>query len=346
MNLSDLRTELDRQADRIDGAGGLPLPAIRRRARGIRRRRLLTTAVAVALVATGVPLALDAATHRTQPPTVGTPAQYPDVIQDGVHYRGSVDGDSLLKTVIGEAGQNEITFTWTAPDEQTEIRPFCIDPQYVPPRGDPFDAPYWAVVRSGERVLMSTPCVQDGGKDPGDAPNWQSLKPVFRQLPRAKTARISIRLGDTTNAPRTNPRIRLGLGIYRVGPMRIVDYDGEGAAIPEVLDRDGKFYRLIDVATTGATGSSVTLPTMADTNLLLLFGGVQLSSAPPGSRQPEARTIRLTGVDPPVVQSSRDGMPDPTQVPLAPRPDGTVTASYTGSSNPGGLVLLAVYMQT
>lgn len=348
MNLTDLRTELDRQADRVDGAGELPLPAIRSKATGIRRRRIATAALAVALVATAVPLTVGSFTDPAQPPVAGLPAQpAPDVVRDGIRYRGNVDGDVLLKAEIADVGRQQFSFTWTPPAGEIQLRPFCTVPDYTPPPNQPANAPYWGVVRIDGKVLIGTECERAGADDPGDTFNTHASAKDEIGVPKlvpGKPVRITVHVGDTGYEPRTNPKARLGLGIYQVGPMRTVTSARQGLRIPEILDRDGKFYRLVGVRTTPLVdGASVTAATPGDTPLLLLYGGASFDVSDfPNTSGPGTAT--LTGIDPPASQTRPHGSPSATQVLVAARGPGSATATYHGpAERRERLLLLGVY---
>lgn len=364
MRLTDLRAELDRQADQIDGVGDLPLRAIRRKAAHIRGRRIATVALAVGLVA-ALPPALNGVTTRTQAPTVGTsqtptptlddiigqPQPQPsittrpnprDVVKDGLRFPFRIGGDLLLKATVGNAGQRRVGLELTVPPGETEIRPLCLLPSHLGP-----DPRYRLEVFVNGTLDHRSRCNSDqvteaiqqrvdyqvrGGQAGVNAARMTAGKRVV------VSARLTYAGSETVSQ-----LARIGVGVYRLGALQVVDRTGNGLRLPKGITYGGTTYYL-DLSRVGRAidGARLTVRTPTNGAPFLILSGA--SRHRPDSTQPQAgwRTIRLTGVGLPGTRSGTR-LPGLAYKLIPARPSGTAVATYSGPKEPDFIHVLAVY---
>lgn len=365
MNLTDFRDQLAARAAESDQPPADPLPALRGRIRTTKRRRTAVTAagatLAVALAATVIPAALGQHGGPEQPPASATPTGPPDVVKDGIRFPGTIGGDTLVKAVIGDVGE-EFSFELTVPAGETEIRPFCV----LPEKADYLRSKYWVHVLVNGRMQVTSPCGADQAAIVGNQSWGYWAKPGHpgvnvKGMHPGQQVRISARVGynQPGGPPAPNRQARIGVGIYRMGALRVVERAGEGLRIPEVAEHEGHTYRLADVVS-GPTnnGAAITADIPADTPFLILSGGYGWTpDSKPSKTMPPyvpprtgTRSITLTGLDEPI----RRSMHYPTDERLIPgivpraftaRPAGTVTSTYTGPAESNFTSVLAVYRQ-
>ena len=258
-----------------------------------------------------------------------------------------------MKAVIGDVGE-ELSFDLTVPAGETEIRSLCVVPGTA---ADSFTSRYWVHVSVNGRMRLTSLCGADAA---GEATSQHWTYSVRAGQPgigvegmdAGKWARVQARVGlddpEVTHAPQRTARI--GIGVYRLGAMRVVDRAETGTRIPEVVDHQGHTYRLVDARIRWATaGAAVTVPTPAGTTFLVRYVGRGFGHEATAG----VRTVRLTGVDRPV-SASRPHDPkkqrpmflpriDPVRVEA--RPAATVTATLEGPGAPRSQLMLAVYRQ-
>jgi hypothetical protein len=361
MNLTDFRDQLAARAAEGDRPEADPLPVLRGRIRAARRRRVATAtagaAVGVALVATVIPAGINRLGGAEQTPATPGQARPADVVKGGIRFPGAIGADTLLTARIGEVGQEQFSFEVTAPAGETEIRPVCELPGTT---ANTLRSTYWVQVFVNGRMLVTSACGEGEGAKAGEQ-EWNytvtSDTPGvnLQGMEAGRRARITVRFGlgdpEATRAP--NSRARMGVGIYRLGPRRVVERAGEGTRIPELVDHQGHTYRLADVRSRTATeGAALTVNTPADTPFLVRYLTITTGGTP-GVPKSTLRTLRLTGLGAPISASARyhpdawspREMPSFDPVRVEARPAGTATVTLDGATLPHAKLMLAVYRQ-
>ena len=362
MKLNDLRAELDRQADQIDGVGDLPLRSIRRKAAHIRGRRIAAVALTVGLVA-ALPPALNGVTTRTQAPTVGTslmptptlddiigqpqPSITPrpntrDVVKDGLRFPGRIGGDTLLTATVGTAGQHQLTLGLTAPAAETEIRPLCVLPSYLGP-----DSRYRLKVFVNGELARSSRCSSDQvTKAIQQHVDYQvrAGQPGVNAAGMTPGTRVTVSAQlEYTGSGTPSRKARIGVGVYRLGAFQVVSRTGDGLRLPKAIAYGNTTYYLDRSRVGPATDEAkLTIRTPANVGPFLILSGAsrhRMDSAQPRAGE---RTIRLTGVG---LSESRSGtrLPGLAYKLIPARPAGTAVATYSGPKEPDFIHVLAVY---
>lgn len=366
MKLTDFRDQLAARAAESDRPQPDPLPVLRRRIRNTKRRRTAVAAagasLAVALVATVVPGGLDL--RGTDPAPAGPPRP-PDVVKGAIRFPGAIGGDTLHKAVVGDIGQ-EFSFELTTPDGETEVRPVCELPGT---KADIDKSTYWVQVLVNGRMRVTSPCGAGEGAKAGEQ-HWSrwvkrgdpGLNLKGMEPGRRATITVRVARGNPAVAtPSPNRGAQIGVGIYGLGPMRVVERDLEGVRIPEVVDHQGRTYRLADVQTRWAEqgpakwakrDASVTVRTPAGAPFLVRYLTIGRDS---DGYLPAlgVRTLRMTGIDPPIIASQRydptaripQALPRIDPVRVDARPASSVTVTLDGPDVPDASMLLAVYQQ-
>jgi hypothetical protein len=358
MNLTDFRDQLEARAAEADRPDQDPMPVLHQRIRTARRRRTVVAAagatLAVALVATVVPGGLGRLNGSEQTPATPAPSRPADVVKGAIRFPGTVGGDTLIKAAIGEVGQ-EFSFDVDVPASgETWVRPVCELPGTT---ADTMTSKYWVQVWVGGRMQVTSPCGEGEGAEAGEQywvhPIRNGVGIDLKGMYPGQRARITVRVGldDPEASYEPNRRAQVGVGVYRLGPMHVVQRSGDGRRLPLVVDHQGLTYRLADVRTGPASqDAAVTVPTPADTPFLvryLTIGSDEVNN-PAG---PGVRTLRLTGLGAPITATQRynaDGrvpwvMPRLDPVAVGTRPAGSAAVTLEGPDAPNRRMLLAVY---
>lgn len=282
MNLNDLRTHLQTQADHLGHSKDDPMPALRRRATTIRRRRVAAAAVtAAAAVACAVVLSgsltpkqsgIGPVQHPTASatPIIGgdglpsvTPAQHPQDVADGPYrFRYQVGGERLLAGRIGAPSQTQLEFTVQPVTGKQAIRYFCTAP-FAPDSA-----------RRRFEVLVNGTVRAGGGACLTDEPAADDMLVGTIGIDKTLVGRpvnVALRITDLNDQPIPSiPDLRMGIGVYEPGAHRTIG----GVDIPEVIEHQGVNYQLGMQGTALARDkASATMVLPANTAYLVVFGG-------------------------------------------------------------------------
>ncbi|MGC4937748.1 hypothetical protein [Kribbella sp. DT2] len=191
-----------------------------------------------------------------------TPAPGPgDREENGLRFRGTVGGDTLLAGVAGKPGTGTVTATYTATGRPVMLHYFCtansLDPQ------QPYEMRVYVngVERSSGCVSLSVDLAQGFGTVLSDvgAPGDE--------------VRVTAVLTDKSNSAVTVPRARLGLSVYEKGPQRVYD----DVALDERTEYLGTPYQLTDIrAVDAATARTTSLRTPEGSPFLVAYGSSDL----------------------------------------------------------------------
>ncbi|GAB3816132.1 hypothetical protein [Kribbella italica] len=204
--------------------------------------------------------------HRDPIPgaTGATPKPAPgDREENGLKFRATIGGDTLLTAAGGKPGVNELSGSYQATGRTIQVDAFCTANDGVP------NYPYDLRVNVGGKervsgcVALSTDVGSGGGGD-------------FSGIGRpGKTVEVTARLTDKSGRTVTVPGARIGFAIYEKGPQRVYDE----TAVDERTEYAGTTYQLADIQAVDAKSArQVSLRTSADTPFLVSYGSTALGA--------------------------------------------------------------------
>jgi hypothetical protein len=290
MNLDDLRRELKSRSDGADWADPELLPGIQRKIRTTRRRRVAvvaaTAAAATALAVAAPGLLQHDGSRPANPidrPRPGVIVSPPpgDVTSDGVTYRKTFGGRTLLAAVIGKAGQHSVTLHWQVSSTNVVVYEYCADPGAPQPRNSPNELPWVELSRDGRPVGAAGSCTPPSVQDPAMLPAY-AMELGLSRLEQRRPVTVGSILDLTytfkkSAAPggmQPSSQARLGLAVYELGDEQQV----AGGALPVVEEIDGTNYRLTTFRSTAVQqGATVRIPTPAGRRFILRLGGSGVS---------------------------------------------------------------------
>jgi hypothetical protein len=202
---------------------------------------------------------------RSGPPRRIAPAGPGDYEKDGVRFRAAVAGDTLTAAQVGDRGQGQVSFTFTAPTGPLVLRDFCTANRLG------FDPGYQLRISFNGVVRLDGDC-SSGTTDAADASAYkvENVATAGRQVVATAT------LVDRNGRPVSVPEARIGLAVYQLGAQRTV---ADGIALSERKDYDGYTYQLADVRTADAVaGKDLELATPQGTPFLVAYGSSDLGS--------------------------------------------------------------------
>ncbi|MFC0628616.1 hypothetical protein [Kribbella deserti] len=346
MNLNDLRTHLNSQADDLDTSTDSPVPALKARATKLRRRRRVAAGLtAAAAVAAVISIAASVLPDNSTPdpierpstvqPSVGPdglPVRVPppdsrDIAKDGYRFRYQPGGETLLAGEIGDPGKSDLKLTVKPKSNRLTIRFFCNTSEERPGG--------WriSIVVNGQFRLTEDRCPPKGSDPALDGFSY-NLQPLPEEKWVGKDLRVRLLIADSANQPILVPDMRVGLGVYDSGKYRDISTD---VSAPEIIEHQGAKYRLDQIVSLDDSGdgafSERTGP--LNTPFIALYGATGNASAQ---------------FDP---DGGLSGPPDSTEVegpgisyrPIPARPDGTVWVFQPAKRGiqPTGKLILGFY---
>ncbi len=194
-----------------------------------------------------------------------TPAPNPnDREEEGLRFRGTVGGDTLLTAAGGKPGVNRLSGSYTATGRPIQISSFCTANDARP------DFPYSLRV-SIDGVEKESGCVAlstDLGKN--GSGGWSGVGTPGQRL------NVTAELIDKSGRVVTVPGARIGFAVYEKGPQRMYD----GTSLDERTEYLGATYQLADVqAVDAATTRETSLRTPEGTPFLVTYGSSELGGS-------------------------------------------------------------------
>jgi hypothetical protein len=244
MNLTDLTDELQAQAANATPTAGLDrLTGVRHRIRVRRRRQVASaaglTALGVAAIVLGPSLSglrADRA-ERTPPPAQRTTA-------DPLTFAPTVDGDPLVVSGVGTAGQTELVLRFTPTNNNLAVSKFCRLPGAGPEavsglvtvttvNGKPMSEGGCSGDAAANQNMMSR-----GSTDTVNRAGWAR----FGVIPGRESV-IRVRVTAAKAGTEIPAGVRLGVGVYELTGPRVTE--GE-VTFQLVRDAAGHSYHLAD----------------------------------------------------------------------------------------------------
>jgi hypothetical protein len=286
MNLDDLRSELESRSQDIDWSEPDLRSGVQRKIRTTRHRRVAvvasTAAAAIALVI-AAPGMLDDGSRpdnpidRPAPPGVIVSPPPGDVTSEGVTYRKTFGGRTLLAAVIGNPGQHSVTLRWKVSSTNVVVYEYCSDPGAPQPRNTPNELPWVELSRDRQPLGAAGPCTPPSVQDPAMLPaHARDLGLSRMEQRRPVTVGSTLELtymfkkSAVPGGMQPSSKARLGLAIYELGEEQQV----AGGALPVVEEIDGTNYRLTTFRSAAVQqGATVSIPTPAGRRFILRLGG-------------------------------------------------------------------------
>lgn len=189
-----------------------------------------------------------------------------DYRKDGLTYRTRIGGNTLAAAQIGDPGQNEVRFSFTATGAKLVLHDFCT----ANAGSDSADPPYAVSMRIGGRPYGSI--CQAASVDAG---SQGSSLTVDSPVPAGQRVDVVARVVPThPKGPAVPSNVRLGLGVYFEGPQRVVD----GTQLPERTEIGGYTYRLAELKTAPAPDGRLTTETPADRPYVVAYSASALGT--------------------------------------------------------------------
>jgi hypothetical protein len=257
-------------------------------------------------------------------PTRTIPTVPEDYVRDGFRFRHRIGGDTLLEAKIGKPGENVMTVEFTPTSPEIRISQFCQGSNRYQVR----------MSLNGLEVSPSHLCGLehlDNGLPKEEADRFDLAVKV------GEPSTITLRLIDPTLEP-GDGSARIGVGIYQLGPQRMIGPADNQVGVPEVTEHGGILYRLDEVRTADATKSGkVSISTPDGTPFLLGYGSTDTG---PGKLVLE---LGGSGKGPMLIGMNGAGQ---AIHPDQPRAAGTASAViHSESERPTkGLLYIAVYL--
>ncbi|TWD79658.1 hypothetical protein FB561_0722 [Kribbella amoyensis] len=204
MNLTDLREELHTRATSTEERPIDLLPAVRRKIRRTKQRRVAALAAGtVAAVALALSL-IPGLTTTTEPAPAETPPA--DLTKDGITLRRTESSDRLEKGWIGDLGQNQLDVAWTPTQPKAAFYVICRSAASSP-------RSYW--VRVNAHKVAEGTC-QGAGDWIRTGSYAMADDPLWLDTPVGEQAQVTAQLVDGAGQPLRDATAQLALGIYQV----------------------------------------------------------------------------------------------------------------------------------
>jgi hypothetical protein len=266
-----------------------------------------------------------------------------DVVKDGLRYRATVAGDTLVAGAIGSAGASTLTLPFRVTSNRVSLGVDCWAPGRA--EADVRRLEVRATV-SGTKGSIGMTCqtrepegrdLQAGGWLPG-APS----EPGWDELEVGSDATMTVQLVDSlTGQPAQVDGVHLAGAIYNLGSRVYVNEGSgsDGVTLPERIEHQGHTYVLDGEVRRLAMPAShrLTASTPAGTPFLVAYGtgGSTDSTTDPGTSG-----VTLTGLD---ASSSEVGLGGWTTVGSPARDSGKVTLEHVGAPASIGFDFIAIY---
>lgn len=144
-----------------------------------------------------------AATEPDGPPAQTPPTSAGDYVKDGIRYRATIGGDTLLGAKVADRGTTSVEFDFTATDRPVSLHGLCTA------TSPGTDSPYQVSVKFNGVPVGWMGCTGDT-IDAGVGTSW-----IPGSLPKAgQRVTVTVRLEDTNGRPVTRPSDWVGLGVY------------------------------------------------------------------------------------------------------------------------------------
>jgi hypothetical protein len=237
MNLTDLSAELESQAEHLNtGAAMARLAGVRGRVRARRRRQAgaaaLIAAGCVLAVVLGPNLSVLRADRSSEPASTQhhvKPYTFDDVLA----------GDPLLASAVGVKGQSEVVLRFTPADNYLQLGSFCSTAKD--------QTGLWGTTTVNGHSFLGGDCRQSSvangtsGTPGGDSAAENRAGWAAMGVVPGRESVIRIRLETGKYVPRTDPSVRLGIGVYAMTGDRITS---NGVVLKLDAEADGHDYRL------------------------------------------------------------------------------------------------------
>lgn len=216
-------------------------------------------------------------------PTSAMPSQPPptsadDYVEDGIRYRRTVGGDTLLAATITGTGRAEAVLRFTPPTADVRVNTVCLGRS---------DQQVTATI-NGKPLMVQT-CtgrVDDPGAG-GILGGERGLHDVQPGRPNVIRVRLTDRDGASVPPAATT---RLGVGIYRLGDRRLIaDPRMAPVLLPQIREHLGHRYYFSDAWTAPVTRGTVWIRTPANVPFVVVYGTDASNTAPV--------RLRVEGVD-------------------------------------------------
>ncbi|ADB35278.1 hypothetical protein Kfla_6275 [Kribbella flavida DSM 17836] len=259
--------------------------------------------------------------------TQATPTPGPgDREQNGLRFRGTVGGDTLLAAAGGKPGVNQLSGSFSATGRPIAVHEFCTANDSVPD----FRYDLRVLVDGVTRISSCTAFSTDLGKVPGGSIGGVGTP--------GETVAVTVTLVDKAGREVTVPGARIGFAVYEKGPQRVYD----DVAVDERTEYLGTTYELAEIKAVDAAGTrEVSLRTPADTPFLVTYGSSALggtgvvSGLLDGLSSQAMLSTDHGGVVSPRWDMSTDGH--------WPGPRTTLTLKITRGSPTKGKLILGIY---
>jgi hypothetical protein len=174
--------------------------------------------------------------------------------KDGITYRSEFSGAPLLRGVVSDRGQTDLTTSFVLPNGPVQFHLACSSI----PKGD-----FVHVLIGGKEAVIAQPdsCDDARGFDPVSLS--YSTQSVPGRPGATKTVQIRVTAGfhDTTAVPAgAAPDVQVGLGIY--GPARSVRT--RAGRVPQVVEHDGHTWSLSTTVTRSSARALTVAPSPVD----------------------------------------------------------------------------------
>jgi hypothetical protein len=271
MNLTDLSTELQTRAEDLNtGAAMARLAGVRGRVQARRRRRaaaaVLVVAGCVAALVIGPNLSVLHATHSTAPA--------------GQHrikaftFDDVLAGDPLIASAVGVKGQRSVELRFTPTDTYLSLSDFCYLPRDTSDLVDNTTVnghPFLGSSCQNSTVANGSSGTPASSADQNEADQNRAGWAEMGVVPgRESVIRIELQAGK--DAPRSDPSVRLGIGVYALTGDRVVS---DGQVIKLDAESNGHDYRLVKYITTPVSPQTrqVSLPLPAQRRPVYVASG-------------------------------------------------------------------------
>ncbi|GAA1664458.1 hypothetical protein GCM10009745_02800 [Kribbella yunnanensis] len=273
--------------------------------------------------AADAPAASDAAPTRV--PAVG-----PDDFQSGgIVYRKHFGGDTLLGATVGQAGQKQVSFSFTSTGAPLVLHEFCSANKGIAGTSLP---PYQVATSLNGTLVSEATCGASSTDAVAGTSHGVASPPAGQRVD--VTSQIVPVAGK--QAPPLPADVRLGVGVYSQGKQRSVD----GVGLAERIELGGYEYRLADIRQARGPAGKVAIDTPADQPFVIVYGSSKLGIAGPAEGEMSCRE-RATGIS---VAAAQHGDLGRSLVPFAAGPPGQAEMKVTKGKPTKGTVFIGIYL--